>query len=243
MIMAKYTVLPLLAFAAVLAPACGGHEEPVKAPDPVPTTTAHTPPKLNMTSELGSIDDRAVQKTFERIAPAFEACRKTAQKRLSFVAGDVAFFLRVGTDGKVKYSYFEESTLGDYDAERCLLDVVDGAQWPVPDGGEAEVRYKGFGFDLDQNVRGPFDWNADKVAASIGKHKEALDKCTDGTAGARFTVTAYVEPAGKEGKVQAAGVAVSTKEGAAKLKCVLDAVKGIKMPSPGSYAAKVTFAL
>lgn len=239
--MGKYTVLSLLAFA--LVPACG-HEEPVKAPEPVPTTTAARPrPKLNMTSELGSIDDRAVQKTFERITPAFDGCRKAAQKRLSFVAGDVAFFIRVGTDGKVKYSYFEASTLGDYDAERCLLDVVDGAEWPVPDGGEAEVRYKGYGFDLDQNVRGPFDWSADKVAASLGKHKEELDRCVEGTADAKFSVTAYVEPAGKEGKVQAAGVAVSNKEGAAKIKCVLDAVKGIKMPSPGSYASKVTFAL
>lgn len=243
--MGNCTVLSLLTFVAAFAlvPACG-HEEPVKAPEPVSTTPrAHTGPKLNMTSELGSIDDRAVQKTFERITPAFDSCRKTAQKRLSFVAGDVAFFIRVGTDGKVKYSYFEQSTLGDYDAERCLLDVVDGTEWPVPEGGEAEVRYKGYGFDLDQNVRGPFDWNADKVAASLGKHKDELDKCIEGTSDAKFSVTAYVEPAGKDGKVQAAGVAVSNKEGAAKIKCVLDAVKGIKMPSPGSYASKVTFAL
>lgn len=242
--MVKYTHLSALVVTVVLAPACGGHEEPVKAPDPVPTTTtAHTGPKLNMQSELGSIDDRAVQKTFERITPAFESCKKVAQKHLSFVAGDVAFFIRVGTDGKVKYSYFEQSTLGDSEAERCLLDAVDGAQWPVPEGGEAEVRYKGYGFDLDPNVRGPFDWNADKVAASLGKHKDALDKCTGSASSVKFTVTAYVEPAGKEGKVQAAGVAVSAKEGVPQVKCVLDAVKSIKMPSPGSYAAKVTFAL
>ncbi len=242
--MVKYKYLAVVPVFALALGACGGHEEPVKAPDPQPTTTAtSTGPKIRVASELGTIDDKATQKTFVGLGSAFEACRKSAQKRLSFVAGDVSFFVRVGTDGKVKWTYFEQSTLGDYAAEKCLLDAVTAAQWPIPDGGEAEVRYKGYGFDLDQNVRGAFDWPADKAAASIGKHKEALEKCTDGTNGAQFTVTAYVEPSGKEGKVVAAGVSTTTKEGAAKIDCIVDAVKGMKMPSPGSYAAKVTFGI
>ena len=240
--MGKYTyfVAPLVLALA----ACGGHEEPVKAPDPVPTTTTTTTgPKIRVASELGTIDDKATQKTFVNLGGAFEACRKQAQKKLSFVAGDVKFFVRVGTDGKVKWTYLEQSTLGDYGAEKCLLDAVTAAQWPIPDGGEAEVRYSGYGFDLDQNVRGPFDWPSDKVAAAVGKHKEALEKCPDGTNGAQFTVTAYVEPSGKEGKVVAAGVSTTTKDGAAKTECIVDAVKAIKMPSPGSWAAKVTFGI
>jgi hypothetical protein len=243
--MGKYTYLGTVAFAVVILGACGGHEEPVKAPDPQPsaTTTTSSGPKIRVASELGTIDDKATQKTFVGLSGAFDACRKQAQKRLPFVAGDVKFFLRVGTDGKVKWGYFEQSNLGDSAAEKCLMDAVNTAQWPIPDGGEAEVRYQGYGFDLDQNVRGAFDWPSDKIAASLGKHKEALEKCTSGANGAQFTVTAYVEPSGKEGKVVAAGVSTTTKDGATKLDCIVDAVKAIKMPSPGSYAAKVTFGL
>ena len=56
-------------------------------------------------------------------------------------------------------------------------------------------------------------------------------------------MTAYVAPHGKGGKVVAAGVATSSKEGAEQVKCIVDAVQSMKMPSPGSYAAKVAFSL
>ena len=42
---------------------------------------------------------------------------------------------------------------------------------------------------------------------------------------------------------QAVGVAPPNKEGEAKVDCVVDVVRGLKLPSPGSYAAKVTFSL
>ncbi|CAN5808790.1 hypothetical protein BH09MYX1_BH09MYX1_06580 [soil metagenome] len=242
--MVKYTYLAFPLGLGLLG-GCGGNAEPVQQPDPTPSATAARPsgPKLNVSSELGTIDDKATQKTFEKLGAPFDVCRKQAQKRLSFVAGDVKFFVRVGQDGHVKYTYFEQSNLGDAAAEKCLLDAVTAQQWPIPDGGEAEVRYQGYGFDLDQNVRGAFDWPSDKIAAALGKHKDELDKCVDGAGAAKFTVTAYVEPSGKEGKVVAAGVSTTAKEGAAKIECIVLAVKAIKMPSPGSYAAKVTFGL
>jgi hypothetical protein len=69
-----------------------------------------------------------------------------------------------------------------------------------------------------------------------------------------FKVTAYVQPgepgtgkkhkhAGPHGKVVAVGVASPNKEGDSKADCIVDAVKDWKMPSPGAYAAKVTFSL
>jgi hypothetical protein len=154
------------------------------------------------------------------------------------LGGDVKLFLRIGEDGRVKYGFLEDSSLGDADTERCIMQVLTEAQWPKPDGGEAEVR-NGFGFDPAGDARSPIDWSSDKLAPALGKN-DALQKCTSGV-DAKFKVTVYVTPGGK---IQAAGVSTSSKEGVEKLDCIVDAIKGMKgVPSPGSWAAKTSFFL
>jgi hypothetical protein len=222
--------------------ACGGTPEPQHV-DPAPTATVtaqHNVPVVHQ--ELGSIDDRAVSNTFQDLNPNFEQCQNAGLKRLPYLSGTVKFFMRVGEDGRTKWTYVEQSTLGDYDTERCLLDAIEGTQWPKPIGGDATVE-RDMTFNANEGTRQPADWPPDKVAATLGKHKKDTDKCVEAASSTKFSVTAYVEPHGKEGKVTSAGVAVSNKEGTAQTKCVVDAVKGMKMPSPGSYAAKVAFGL
>jgi hypothetical protein len=102
--------------------------------------------------------------------------------------------------------------------------------------------HKDLGFDAPSNVRKPFDWSPDKVADAVGRHGADTDACKSGAKGS-FLVTAYVQPHGKGGKVQAVGVAPPDKDADAKADCIVDAVKRFKMPSPGSYAAKVSFSL
>jgi hypothetical protein len=232
-----------LMLGATLTAACGGGTPEPQHVDTAPTATAtatsHGPV---IHQELGSIDDRAVSNTFQDLGGGFAGCQNAALKRIPYLSGVAKFFMRVGEDGRTKWTYLEQSTLGDYEAERCLLDVIEGAQWPKPIGGDATVE-RDLTFDPGSDARQPADWPADKVAATLGKHKKDVDKCVDAAPDAKFSVTAYVEPHGKEGRVLAAGVAVSNKEGAAQAKCVVDVVKSMKMPSPGSYAAKVAFGL
>ena len=226
-----------------LISACGGEPEP-KNPEPVTTTTAapqSAGPRVAVSQELGSIDDRAVSKKFDDLGSRFKGCQDGATKRLPFIAGNAKFFMRVGTDGRVKWSYLEDSSLGDYETEKCLLDVINGADWPKPIGGDATVE-RDLTFDVG-DARPPAEWTSDRVAATVGKHKKALDKCLKDAGSAKFNVTAYIEPHGKEGKVVAVGVSTSSKEGQAQAECIVDAVKTMKMPSPGSYAAKVGFGL
>ena len=45
------------------------------------------------------------------------------------------------------------------------------------------------------------------------------------------------------GRFKAIGVATKSKEGAEKIDCIVEALKALELPSPGSYAAKVTFSL
>jgi hypothetical protein len=225
--------------------ACGGSTTTAAPPSPpddgVANANSHVAPMQQVSQELGSIDQRQVEVTFDHLQNKIQSCFKTGLGRVEYLGGDVSVFLRVGQDGHVKYGYFEDSTVGDRDTEKCLLDVLSSADWPKPQGGEAEVRNK-FGFDAPGDVRAPTDWNSDRIAEAIGKAQADISKCKAGVSGT-FKGAAYIQPDGKHGKVQAAGLASPSKDGVDKIDCLLGVVEGLKLPSPGSYAAKVSFAL
>jgi hypothetical protein len=196
---------------------------------------------MKMQTELGTIDPAQTEAAWTKLQPALMRCYTDGQKRLEYLGGDIKFFLRVGQDGSAKYVYLLDGTLGDRETERCMLDLALGATWPTPDGGEAEVQ-KSMGFDPPSNVRSPFDWAPEKVNAALKAHEADLAKCKAGVSGS-FRVTAYVAPAGKGGHVLTAGVVPPSRDGDAKVDCIVDVLKKMKMPSPGSYAAKVSFTL
>jgi hypothetical protein len=233
-----------LSLALSLLVACGSKPPPpaTDPSDPEAPRSSGAGPKLQMSTELGSIDQRATQTTIDGLQPKLQGCYKKGLKKLDFMAGDLKFFLRVSQEGSVKYAFLEDTTLGDRDVEKCMLDVLNGASWPKPEGGEAEVR-NGIGFDHAGDVREPTPWTGDKLAELLGKHEPDFKKCKEGVSGS-FKVTAYVEPDGKDGKIVAVGMAPPSKEGEGKIECLVDAVKGMKkVPSPGSYPAKVQFNL
>lgn len=263
--------------------ACGGSTPAPKAEDPssAPTPTSAQPRRGNaggmpsVSQELGSIDEGAVQKTFDRLQTKLEVCHEQGRRKVEFLSGDVKVFLRVGQDGRVRYGYLEGSTIGDRETESCILDVFSRADWPKPQGGEAEVR-NGFGWSAG-GERQPAAWPAEKALNALGPDdRKAIDECKAGASGT-YKVTGYVEPgeveapaaevadpwkktggktaqrpsgkapppAPKEpgGKFKAIGIAVPGKDAAAKADCIVDALRNVALPSPGSYAAKVTFTL
>jgi hypothetical protein len=224
---------PLLGLLFVVA--CGG-EPPPKAPEPAPDQSQEVKPQLKMKSELGTVDPDAVTRAFHRLDDAFSGCQQQGLSRVEVLAGSVKFFLRIGADGSARWTYLEESDLGDRDTEKCLLDAVLGAHWPKPDGGDAEARYT---LQLEAQGRPATDWSSDRVAAALGKAGGALDQCTSGSSG--FKGTLYVGPGGK---VLAAGVAVPSKDAADKADCVAKVLGKLKgLPSPGSWPAKVSFGI
>ncbi len=225
------------AFALALG-ACGG-EPPPNAPEPpAPPPPVSRRPALQMKSELGSVDPAAIKQAFSQLDDKFVDCQKRGLGRVEVLAGSVKFFLRIGEDGGAKWAFLEESEVGDRDTEKCLQDVVVAARWPKPQGGEAEARYT---MELPlQATRPPTDWSSDKVAGALGRHGDALDRCKVG-AQAKFHATMYVGPGGK---VLAAGIATTSKEGDAKADCLANVLQKMRgLPSPGSWPAKVSFPL
>jgi hypothetical protein len=235
----------LLGLVLALVAACGGSKPPeAEAPALDHAQTSHSKPHSggpSVSQELGSIDPQDADRVFQSVQGQFQTCQKTGMKRVGPLAGDVTFFVRIGSDGKAKYVVLEDSTLGDIETESCMMHAVERAHWPVPRGGnEAEAR-KGYGFDAGDE-RAPTVWGADKIEAAIAKHQKELQNCTAGVKGS-FKVTLYVEAEKKDGKAIAVGVAAPNSEAQAKAACIVDVVKSMKLPSPGGYLAKSTFSL
>jgi hypothetical protein len=218
--------------------ACGGSTPPPSNPEPQPEATQRPQNSgIKIKSELGVINEAQTKSTFSALTPKFDKCEEQGHKRIDVLSGHYKIFARVSEDGEPKYVYFEDSDIGDHETEQCLKDAVMSARFPKPDGGEAEVRYS---FELKGSSGRPaVEWSADKVSDAA---QEAA-KCKDGTSGS-FTVTMYVGPHnGKGGKVLAAGVAAPSRDAESKVDCIVKALKDAKVPSPGSWPAKVTFKL
>jgi hypothetical protein len=194
-----------------------------------------------MSSELGDIDEEATKRTFDRLSPDLMRCYSAGLERLEYLGGDVAVWFRVGADGRLRWAFFDQSTLGDRVTEACMLRVLTAAQWPRPDGGEAEVHHT-FGFDPPADVKAPTTWHVDQVAGAIAESLNAVAACRRHGAGP-FSVTAYVGPNGTVGRVLAAGAVVTNAQRVADVDCVLDVVERMRLPNPGDAPAKVSFSL
>jgi hypothetical protein len=214
----------------VVLVACGGNTPPPKTEEATPSASRSEGGEGPVVEqELGSIDPRAVEQTFDRLLNGkLETCHKQGRDRLDVLSGEAKVFVRVGKDGRARYSFFEESTIGDQATEKCVLETLAAAEWPKPKGGEAEVR-SSFSWSAG-NEREPTPWATEKVTTALAEAndvKHALEQCKSGVSGT-FRVTAYVEPGEPEPAEEAKETSAKDKNAAKK--------KGGKKPEPAHHA-------
>jgi hypothetical protein len=233
-----------LSGAAVLGLGCGGSEpEPKTAADhdddddPEPRKRRRGK-SIEMGGELGAIDERKADEIFASLLPAFERCLKQGAEQVEFLGGAVNFFVKVDLEGNV-HSHLEESTLGDRETERCMLGAIRKKTWPKPVGGEVGYARKSFDFDPPNDVRAPEEWPSDRATDALEKISSKIASCKDGVRG-KFGATMYVDT---DGKVLAVGVTPPDETGEESVDCLVGVLKDAKMPSPGSWPAKVSFQL
>jgi hypothetical protein len=227
---------------ALLASACGGGDGESETVAEDQTTGGGERPRevddgLEVEGLMGSLSTDEVNGTLQPRMQRFARCFSDRYGSLDIVGGRVRFSFRVAVDGSVRWVYPSESTIGDRQTERCLLDVAGSTRFPQPRGGEAEFSFP-IEFDPPGDVRPPFNWEPERTEELVAENGAGvLSQC-----GARgpVSVTAYVAPGGA---VLAAGASVADQSMAEVLDCVSDAVRAWSMPDPGSYPAKVTFLL
>lgn len=191
---------------------------------------------MSAEADIGGMDDMKVQKVFRQASDKLTACYKKGTEHLAYLAGDVRFALRITKAGTARWVYVKETTLGDHETEACMMAALKALTWPKPLGGEGLVE-NNFTFDLEGDDRHAVSWTARQLGSAQKTAKSALTKCqeTAGTKGLKATM--YVEP---DGKASSIGVSSADEHGASASECVIEALREIKFPSPGSFAAKVS---
>lgn len=183
--------------------------------------------------EIGGMNEDAVSATFARLQEPIFACVASGATRVKELGGHFAISLRVDEQGSARWAYLSESTLGDQDTERCVIEVARTAEWPRPVGGEGLATRS---FDVDAGVA-PVLWEAEKVKPVVRHLAKNAARCKKGKDG-RYVATAYVRP---DGKVMSAGVAPPSAADQDVADCVAAALEKTRVKSPGRRAAKLTF--
>jgi hypothetical protein len=221
---------------------CGGSEPPAASPSQEESAAREAAPKrkkqqLTLSGQLGSLDEGKVDATFNKLMPQFGGCLSQASSRVEFIGGHVKFFVRISLDGMAKWAYLSESTIGDRDAERCMLTAAKAARWPPPLEGEGQAQ-KAFDFDPSPDVRDAVPWGSDRIVKALSGARAKLGQCTRGAPG-RYKATVYVQT---DGTALSAGIAPPSERGEVNaVDCIVDVIKSMKFPSPGSWPAKVMF--
>jgi len=218
--------------------ACGG------AP-PAPTTAAVPASSSSGASGTGNfavsglrgtLSSLEIQGALEPKLPRMLRCVQQRRAELEPLAGRLALAFHVATDGSVVAVHPSDSTLGDRDTERCVLEVAASTHFPPPHGGEADFSWP-LEIDADEDVRQPVALSADSARAKIGTQGDVLlAEC----GGSQVVVTMYVQP---DGSVAAAGVAAPDGATGPQLDCIARGVRGWTFQSPGSYVGKLSFVL
>jgi hypothetical protein len=231
--------LIVLCACLALAGGCGSDPKAAHSADDAegPTTNQPRSSGVTMSSEIGGLNQTAVDNTFAGCLSDLEKCLGNGSRRMEFLGGDVEFLVKIDKTGQLRVALLEESTLGDWDTERCMLDVLKGRTWPRPVGGETGVARKSFSFDMPNDVRPPTDWDSESIQPALSEISSDLKSCS---APGEYRVTMYVDT---DGAPLAVGVAHSVDDGDEGAGCLVERLKAAKYPSPGSWPAKVSFRL
>jgi hypothetical protein len=225
-----------------LAVACGGGEAPARSADDAlaeGSGARGSGEQMSASADIGALDEAAVDRTFQKSLAGLERCLHAGARRVEFIGGKVGFYIEVDSSGSLRHAHLEESSLGDLETEKCMLDALRAKRWPKPVGGDMGYARKSFDFDPPNDVRPPTDWESERLSEALEKLAPELDQCKQGASG-RFKATLYVAT---DGTALSVGVTPPDASGESALDCLAQALKGATYPSPGSWPAKVSFDL
>jgi hypothetical protein len=223
------------------AAGCSTPPPPVAAPtSEAPKAERPVRQSVTVQAEIGALDEEGTRKVFASASRALGACFARGSERVPYLAGDVRFYVRIDREGRARYVYLAESSIGDRETEECMLRTLRAAAWPAPLGGDEGEARSEFHFEPGGGAHPVVAWTAANLGEPYRKARPALTACRRHAGAGPMRATFYVDP---EGKPAAIGVSVSDARGEDAAACVIEALRGVTFTSPGESAAKVTIAI
>lgn len=231
-------IAPLVALLALAG--CGGSPK-AAAEEPAPAAanpSAEKAPKdgLQMTGARGVLQNEQILAGLSPHGIALEACYKDALKQRKFLGGRVLLEVQVGKTGQVTRAGIAEGDLGDWAAERCLVDEASKMTFAKPTGGDGTAQFK-VPLDFTSDQPALEEWSEAQVASVVQAGAASLASCG---AAAGVTATAYI---GNRGAVQAVGFAASPPVDPAWADCAARVIGGWTFADPLGKVVKAAFSI
>jgi hypothetical protein len=187
----------------------------------------------SMESEIGGLNEEAMDHAFASLDVT--GCVAPRIEQLDQLGGELKLKVRIDRKGSTRWAYLSRSTLGDRDAEKCVLDLVKAKSWPKPLGGEGLAEKE---FVVDARTE-PGTLDEHRAVAQLARARADAAKCRNGIRGS-FFATVYVQP---DGKVANAGVSVPSEQGEDVADCMVEVLRKARFqggPKPAKLS-KLSF--
>jgi TonB family protein len=189
-----------------------------------PVRPAAPAPAMQMENEVGVLEGKDVEEALEERFGEVRSCYQRAGKAQRYAGGKVVLRFLVAGDGRAQDVWVIESNLGNYDVERCLVEVGRRVVFNAPLGGkpttfEYPVEFRSTNQVAVQDIDGP------KVNHDVAVLLPQLASCGQ-LAKEAVMAMIYIEPNGFPGSV---GLAATSALDEDVGDCMVQAIRRWKM--------------
>lgn len=217
--------------------------QPAQTMQPVAAkTAAHPSEDIQVSGLLGMLSDEEIGEPFHEQWNEIVQCYETVKNRshLWYLGGRVELKFRVGASGNTETAFVVSSSMGNYEAEHCIVAVAQKLHFAAPHGGAvAEFTYP-IDFRSHAAVR---SWEPQRAVPPIQTQKRRRDvaECRQRGKAAmppQLSLTLYVVPGGR---VASAGLAADAPIDDQLALCLISKTQHWRFEDPLGAIAKTTF--
>jgi TonB family protein len=192
---------------------------------------------MKVENELGVLDTADVEGTIEEHFDEVRACYHRAGKAQRYAGGSVTLRFLVAGDGRAEDVWVVRSNLGNYDVERCLVEVGRRLTFDAPYGNKATT----FEYPVEfhsTNQLAVLDVDGLKIDHDVASFRPQLAACGQLAKDGAMAIM-YIEPSGIPGSV---GLAATSEMDEDVGECIVRTIRRWRMSAtlPG-HALRATF--
>ena len=192
---------------------------------------------MSLSSEVGVVDSADVEATIQDHFDEVRGCYARAGKAQKYAGGKVLLRFLIAGDGAAQDVWVLESSLGNYDVERCLVEVGRRMVFDAPIGNKATT----FDYPVEfrsTNQLAVLDIDGMKIDHDVASFRPQLSACGQLAKDGAIAIM-YIEPNGVPGSV---GLAATTEIDEDVGECIVKTIRRWRMSAtlPG-HALRATF--